>query len=170
MASSTTEFLILSRQYLTTLYMKHFSGYSCRVKTFSFISGDRNLLPDHVQRQYRLEFIRAYIDFPVNFTSSTHLKVFCTMGDRLAMSLATIVIPSAGISQIVRSKCLYALKCAFRNPEMIEHPEDRIPSVARWVLEFLSMTCGSADEAATIDEVRQMLRQSDEYDSDKAMT
>ncbi len=75
----------------------------------------------------RIEFLRDFLEIPVDFTSSTHLKVLCTMGDRAAISVAKLLVPSNNLDSVHRSKILYVIRSAFRRPEMIEDPKDRVP-------------------------------------------
>jgi hypothetical protein len=121
------------------------SNHPCRI----------NILMAEDSMDSELAFVRFCLSTPGHSVSSHHIKLFQTMGDRLAVCLLRAIYPRQNASGPEISWMLRALRYAFT--PLVDNPSDRIPAVSLVFLETLAYSERPPEEreaiAATIDSV-----------------
>jgi hypothetical protein len=86
---------------------------------------------------WRLDFLKQYLDNPYLMMTGFHLKVFASMGDSVAVYILKAVYRARSFDQLMAQKILNAVSTAFQYRDSIERPDDRIPAVSRCLLDLL---------------------------------
>jgi hypothetical protein len=116
---------------------------------------------------YQADSIKLWLEIPTFSVPSWCLKLFPTMGDRVAVAVLKAIYPANNVEDVKLRKILAAISASFEYLDMIGNHSDRVPAITLCLLELLFARAGSSGQREKIRSVASEVKTRTEFGDGK---